>query len=130
MQKIIFILAAFAVSAPVAYAQMSDDEGMDHENMAAEQSDMPMDHDNMAIDGETIEGAVHTKATINSFGEGAVNVSHDPIPAIGWPAMTMDMPLAEDVKMTDDLNVGDQVVMTLAKGEDGMYAVRALMAEK
>ncbi|MBJ3761504.1 copper-binding protein [Maribius pontilimi] len=89
-----------------------------------------MDHSDMAMDEMMIEGAVHTKAKVNSFGEGTVNVSHDPIPAIGWPAMTMDMPLAEDAQMMGNVNVGDNVVMMLAKGEDGIYAVKALMPEE
>ena len=143
MRKTILTFAAVTLSVSTAYAQMSENEGMDHGNMAndqgdmpmdhnnmtAAQDDMPMDHDNMAMDDMMVEGSVHTMATINSFGEGTVNVSHDPIPAIGWPAMTMDMPLADDAQMMGDPDVGDSVVMMLSKGEDGMYAVQALMAE-
>lgn len=85
-----------------------------------------MDHSSMNMSADAIEGAVHAKAVVNSLGEGTVNVSHDPIPEIGWPAMTMDMALSPDAEMMGTVNPGDSVTMMLVKGEDGMYAVQAL----
>ena len=41
----------------------------------------------MAMSEEQMAGAVHAKAVVNSMGDGIANVSHDPIPEIGWPAM-------------------------------------------
>ncbi len=53
-----------------------------------------------------------------------VNLSHEPIPAINWPAMTMDFAVAPNV---DLLNVkpGDQVEFTLVPkpGAQGEYTV-------
>ena len=53
-----------------------------------------------------------------------VNLSHGPIPAINWPAMTMDFAVAPNVNL---LNVkpGDQVEFTLAPkpGAQGEYTV-------
>lgn len=86
-----------------------------------------MDHSKMDMSSEAVEGAVHAEAVVNSLGDGTVNVSHGPIPEIGWPAMTMDMPLSPDAEMMDNVNPGDTVTMMLVKGEDGMYAVQALM---
>lgn len=87
-----------------------------------------MDHSNMAMDQTVLEGAVHAEAVVNSFGDGTVNVSHEPIPEIGWPAMTMDMPLIEGAEMMGDIADGETVTMMLVKGSDGMYSVGALMA--
>lgn len=86
-----------------------------------------MDHSKMDMSSEAVEGAVHAEAVVNSLGDGTVNVSHGPIPEIGWPAMTMDMPLSPNAEMMDTVNPGDTVTMMLVKGEDGMYAVQALM---
>lgn len=98
--------------------------------VSAESTDMSkMDHSTMAMDEAAIEGAVHVKAVINSFGEGTVNVSHEPIPEIGWPAMTMDMPIIDSAEMTGEIAEGDAVIMMLVKGDDGMYAISALSAE-
>ena len=96
----------------------------------AESTDMSkMDHSTMAMDEAAIEGAVRAKAVVNSFGDGTVNVSHEPIPEIGWPAMTMDMPLLDSVEMTGEIAEGDTVIMMLIKGDDGMYAISALSLE-
>ena len=96
----------------------------------AESTDMSkMDHSTMAMDEVAIEGAVHAKAVVNSFGDGTVNVSHEPIPEIGWPAMTMDMPLLDSFEMTGEIAEGDTVTMMLIKGDDGMYAISALSSE-
>ena len=59
-----------------------------------------MDHSNMPMSAEQMKEAVHAKAVINSIGDGTANVSHDPIPEIGWPAMTMDFAAAENVDLT------------------------------
>ena len=72
---------------------------------------------------------MHAKAVVNSLGDGTANVSHDPIPEIGWPAMTMDLALMPDAEMMGDIAAGDSVTLMLIKGEDGMYAIAAMMAE-
>lgn len=87
------------------------------------------DHSTMHMSSDMVEGAVHAKGKINSIGDGTVNVSHDPIPAIGWPAMTMDLPLMEGAEIKEDLAAGDEVIMMLIKGNDGMYGISALMTE-
>ena len=111
MKTLLIPLALLGLSASAAVAQTS--HGMDH-------SAMPMS-------SAEIEGAVHAKAVVNSIGEGSANVSHDPIPEIGWPAMTMDMPLLENAEMMGEIAAGDEVTLMLVKGEDGMYAIGAIM---
>ncbi|PVA08947.1 cation transporter [Pelagivirga sediminicola] len=113
MKTLSLSILALALSAPLALAQTSD--GMDHSQM--QMSDAQM------------EGAVHTTATLNSIGDGTVNVSHDPIPEIGWPAMTMDFALTSEAQMLGGASAGDKVTLMLIKGEDGMYAIGAMMPE-
>lgn len=86
-----------------------------------------MDHSNMPMSAEQMKEAVHAKAVINSIGDGTANVSHDPIPEIGWPAMTMDLTVLEDAQMMGDVSDGDTVTLMLVKGQDGMYAIGAIM---
>ncbi|MEM7724643.1 MAG: copper-binding protein [Pseudomonadota bacterium] len=64
---------------------------------------------------------------INSIGDDTANVSHDPIPEIGWPAMTMDMTVLENAQMMGEVTDGDEVTLMLVKGEDGMYAIGSIM---
>ena len=53
--------------------------------------------------------------------DGKVTISHDPIPALGWPSMKMDM----DVAGIDTANIplDTQVEFDLAEGEDGLYVI-------
>jgi len=53
-----------------------------------------------------------------------LSLAHGPIPAIGWPAMTMDFPVAPGVDITG-LAPGRQVEFTLAPrpGASGGYVV-------
>jgi len=53
-----------------------------------------------------------------------VNLSHGPIPAISWPAMTMDFAVAPDVNLSA-VKPGQEVEFTLAPkpGAKGEYTV-------
>ncbi|CTQ69683.1 copper-binding protein [Roseibium alexandrii] len=112
------IIAAFlaAGTAPMTFADSK--HGSDHSGM---------DHSNMDMNAEQMEGAVHTQAVVNSIGDGTANVTHEPIPEIGWPAMTMDLPLMESAQMMGDVDAGDSVTLMLVKGDDGLYAIGAMM---
>jgi Cu(I)/Ag(I) efflux system protein CusF len=58
----------------MSFAQTTDMTGMAH-GAIYHGDDMPMDE-------AMIDGAIHVRAAINSFGDGTVIVSHDPIPEI------------------------------------------------
>lgn len=68
---------------------------------------------------------IQTEAIINSIAGNTVNLSHGPIPEIGWPAMTMDLQLIEGVE-AGGVEEGQGALITLIKGEDGMYAIRSI----
>ena len=55
----------------------------------------------------------------------AVFLSHDPIPAIGWPAMTMDLNVAPDADLTG-IEPDMVVRFTLDRGPDGMYRIATI----
>ena len=54
-----------------------------------------------------------------------MNLTHEPIPDIGWPATTMDSKLHEGAD-TGDVQPGDRATIMLEKGADGLYGIRAL----
>lgn len=74
----------------------------------------------------TAEG-INTNGELHAIEGNRVNVTHDPIPEIGWPKMTMDLILLEGARI-DGVEPGDKVIITLQKGPDGLYGVRALEA--
>ncbi|MCZ0812507.1 MAG: copper-binding protein [Pseudomonadota bacterium] len=89
-------------------------------------SDGHSGHDMSSHEGTA---GVHAEATVNSIDGDTVNVTHGPIAEIGWPAMTMDLGLLDGAEV-DGVESGDDVMMMLEKGEDGMYAIRALMPKE
>ncbi|MBF0186742.1 MAG: copper-binding protein [Magnetococcales bacterium] len=51
-----------------------------------------------------------------------VNLTHEPIPALNWPKMTMDLPVTKRVKL-ESLKAGDSVHFTLKMGRDKVYRI-------
>ena len=47
-----------------------------------------------------------------------VNLDHAPIPELGWPSMVMDFDVADGVSL-EGLNEGDNIQITLQKGDNG-----------
>jgi Cu/Ag efflux protein CusF len=69
----------------------------------------------------------HGTGTINSVdtAQHKVNLSHNPIPEIGWPAMTMDFPVAASVDLKP-IKPGARVNLTIEQQPGGMYEIRAI----
>ena len=69
----------------------------------------------------------HGTGTVNSIdpAQHKVNLSHNPIPEIGWPAMTMDFPVAASVDLKP-VKPGTRVNFTIEKGQGGMYEIKAI----
>ena len=53
-----------------------------------------------------------------------INLEHDPIPALGWPQMQMDFPLAEGVSL-EGIALNDKVEFELEK-QGSLYPITAL----
>jgi Cu(I)/Ag(I) efflux system membrane fusion protein len=70
---------------------------------------------------------VWTEAAVNAppTPQRTVNLSHPPIAAIGWPAMTMDFAIDPAVPLSD-LAAGQHRRVGLAKNPDGTYRVVAV----
>jgi Cu/Ag efflux protein CusF len=66
----------------------------------------------------------HGTGTVNSVdpAQHKLNLSHAPIPEIGWPAMTMDFSAVPSI----DLKPGTRVKFTIEKGQGGTYEIKAI----
>jgi Cu/Ag efflux protein CusF len=73
---------------------------------------------------------VHGTAQVNAVDPAAhkVNLSHQPIPQIGWPAMTMDFAVAPSVDLTS-IKPGSRIDFGMEKGADGMYVIQSISAQ-
>ena len=78
----------------------------------------------MAHDGRN---DAHGTGTVNSVdsAQRKVNLSHNPIPEIGWPAMTMEFPVAPSIDLKT-IKPGTRVNFTIEQQPGGMYEIRAI----
>ena len=69
----------------------------------------------------------HATGTVNSVdvAQRKINLSHNPIPSIGWPAMTMNFPVAPSVDLSR-IKPGTRVNFSIEKGKNGMYEVQSV----
>ena len=111
-----------AVSRPAAGKQMAH---------AAHGHDHTASKPRAAGGGAKMAHAGHSHAqgtgTVNSIDAAArkVNVTHDPIPAIGWPTMTMDFPVAPAVDL-NALSPGARIKFEMEQGQGGMYVIQSI----
>ncbi|WP_417254202.1 efflux RND transporter periplasmic adaptor subunit [Celeribacter sp.] len=74
--------------------------------------------DGVAATGQGIASAITA--------DGRLSISHDPIPELGWGAMTMDMTLI-DVD-PDTIPMNEPIEFDLARDAEGMFAISAVRA--
>jgi len=69
----------------------------------------------------------HGSGTVNSVDPAGhkVNLSHAPIPEIGWPGMTMDFPVAPSVELKA-IKPGTRVNFTIEQQPGGMYEIKSI----
>lgn len=81
-----------------------------------------------APDGTTEAEAI---GVINSVhvGTRTINVTHEPVKALGWPTMTMDLPVTRRVDLSA-LEAGKNIRFRLKKGRDQRFRVIEIEASK
>lgn len=86
-----------------------------------------MNHSSMD-DHAGMHGQASTSASgqglINSVdqSQGLVNITHEPIPALNWPEMTMDLPVAKGVDL-ETIQSGEAVRFRVELGADQVYRI-------
>jgi Cu(I)/Ag(I) efflux system periplasmic protein CusF len=73
----------------------------------------------------------HGTGTVNSVdpAQHKVNLSHNPIPEIGWPAMTMEFPVKPSLDLKT-IKPGTHVNFTIEQQPGGMYEIQAISPAK
>ncbi len=127
MSALIFVFV-ISLAASQAMAQdnssMAGHDHMNHDTAAQESGHDSMDHSSMghemAGNHEAAEGVgvVHRVSKLNR----TVNLTHEPIPSLKWPAMTMDLPVAKSVDI-GGLKSGDKIKFKLELGADKKYTI-------
>ncbi len=102
-----FTLGVLAVLSASVYAAGGSMNGMDHSgHMAMTQGEST----------QTAQHAVAAKGVVKSVDmkSGKVTISHEPIPELKWPAMTMRFTFRYP-KMVDGVKAGDKVNFTFVQ---------------
>ena len=81
----------------------------------------------MSSKGSATASATGTVTSLNASGR-KVTIDHGPIPAIKWPAMKMEFPVAPSIDLSK-LKTGDRVTFTLS-GSNNSYTVQSITAAK
>lgn len=120
--RVISLIAMLAVPLGLS-ACGSGEDGMDTEDMPMAESmpteEMPMSEDMpmMASDTETSMASAEGTVTAVDDEAGTITVDHGPVPAVGWPAMTMAFEADEDLRQ--EIAVGDEVAFDFRMSESG-----------
>jgi Cu(I)/Ag(I) efflux system protein CusF len=134
-------VALLGASLAITSAAIAQDKTapMDHSGHGAMKQDdhSKMDHSGHGgmSDMQAKEVAPGTEAAgtgvINSIdaGKKQVNLTHEPMPDLGWPTMTMDLPVTSKVAL-DAVKPGDKVDFRLKLGRDKVYRVIEMTAKK
>lgn len=134
-------VALLGASLAITSAAIAQDKTapMDHSGHGAMKQDdhSKMDHSGHGgmSDMQAKEVARGTEAAgtgvINSIdaGKKQVNLTHEPMPDLGWPTMTMDLPVTSKVAL-DAVKPGDKVDFRLKLGRDKVYRVIEMTAKK
>ena len=61
---------------------------------------------------------------VESIGKDEVTLSHEPIPSLQWPAMTMAFKAPSDI--AEKVRVGDTVTIELRQTKDGKFEIAAI----
>ena len=85
----------------------------------------------MPMDGKAVAESHQGKGTINSVDAkaGKLNITHEPIASLDWPAMTMDFEV-QDKAMLANLKKGQKVTFQLVEARKGKYVISEIAAVK
>jgi len=124
---------AFGTSIFASGAYAADDHGkMDQGQMGHDQMDhSKMDHGAMSHEAQPGATQASGVGVVNSVDSAKkqVNLTHEPMPQLGWPQMTMDLPVTSGVDL-GSVKPGDKVSFTLKLGRDKVYRIMEMSPDK
>lgn len=131
MKKTLRLTAAALLCALPLVAAQAGDKGAGSGSMTkgADGDKMKMDHSMMKAPKGNGEAAATGVINAVDAGKNTINVTHDPVAALGWPKMTMDLPVTRRVDL-DGVKKGQKVQFMLKKGRDNVFRVTEIKPAK
>ena len=129
---------AFGMKGTIIVGQSSapgDVQKMDHEMMEKHSANMPQQSVHVVLANAKSSDSASTmpqgKGKVNEVDADShtINISHQPIAALKWPAMKMNFPVASDVDLSS-VKADDTVAFTLQGDADGNYTIVNLKPAK
>ena len=88
-------------------------------------ADHDHDHGTQSAQGAKGKGVVNS---VDAAGH-KVNVSHEPIPSLKWPAMKMDFAVAPSVDLKS-VQAGSQIEFVVGKNKEGLPEIQSIQLVK
>lgn len=132
MKKQIIIFLTASLLAGSAFAEEKAMDGSGHGQMNHDKMDHgKTDHGDMKMVDVQPGTEAAGVGVLNSLDaeKGMVNLTHEPMPELGWPTMTMDLPVTKHVDL-EGLKSGDKIDFKLKLGRDKQYRVIELAPVK
>jgi Cu(I)/Ag(I) efflux system periplasmic protein CusF len=97
----------------------------------ADSMDADKGHDMSMMKPAGTIGTIPVNAIINKIDveKHSINVTHDPIPALKWPTMTMDIAVTKRVDLSK-VKEGASVILSLKQGRDKQYRITEIKPQK
>nr|VFK44096.1 MAG: Cu(I)/Ag(I) efflux system protein CusF [Candidatus Kentron sp. TC]VFK45644.1 MAG: Cu(I)/Ag(I) efflux system protein CusF [Candidatus Kentron sp. TC]VFK58554.1 MAG: Cu(I)/Ag(I) efflux system protein CusF [Candidatus Kentron sp. TC] len=91
---------------------------------AEQQGEHHGDHGRHGIHEKAVKNTASGTGTIHRVSRFTrkINLSHDPIPALDWPQMRMDLDVAEGIDLKG-FKTGDKISFDLKLGDDKVYRI-------
>lgn len=127
-------LFTLLICAGLSGAALAEEKRAGQDKMAVEKMSEQgkMEH-GAASHAEAMPGITEASGVgvINSVDadKGTVNLTHEPMPELGWPTMTMDLPVTKRVEL-GGVKAGDKVDFKLKFGRDKTYRITEMEASK
>jgi Cu/Ag efflux protein CusF len=112
-----------------AYADCGmDHDSVEHKEMMKHDEMKSQDHSEMGHDMPMKKGEVMGNGVIHSVNadEKKINITHDPIPSLGWPARTMDLAVSDDVDLKS-ITTEEDIMFHMVLGDDKVYRITKIM---
>lgn len=120
----VFLSVSLFLSSATAFTANAGEQSMNNNAMSG-MSGMSMS--GMSASSDTAENTVYSgTGIIKSWSDSAVSISHHPVAALNWPAMTMSFELSG--YQGKPFAVGQQVDFTFHQTDSG-YAIISIIAK-
>lgn len=126
--KLLLIISILAIAGGAYFFLTNDQDKMTEKDSSSHEAHDHSEHDhNMISSGNKMamgSGIIHKVDVSNK----KINLTHDPIPELKWPKMTMDLEVADNVDL-GNIPLNQAIKFHIQLGQDKIYRVTEIISE-